>query len=1474
MTTVYGGPALDPSITYSTYIDGYTDVYGALAGDISMVDSAPTFTVSSGAPSTPPVLTAPSSSAVPVSISWTASDNASIYKLWRRSPAGSGAWSQPNESPNASPNVSGTSFSDFTVTAGTTYEYRVHACNDYGCSLDSNFASVSVVSGADTQSPSTPTNTTAIVSTSSLQISYFWSASTDNVGVAGYKIYRNGSYLTSSFSTSSSGTIYSYYYTDTGLAAGTLYTYTVAAYDAAGNNSPQTPSVSATTQSASNMPTAPSLSGYQYGGNGVSTNFTWSDNSTNETGFTLYTRPAGGTTWRRVTQSDFAANSTQMGITDYNITVGTHEYKLNAVNSYGSSTDSNIVSVAYTGTTFAATPSNLTATANGSNVNLTWTDNATNETHYSVYQLAADGSVVAQVGFNLAANTTSWVHSGVSAGTYKYRVNACSSTGCSLSSNQPAVTVGGGGGNTCPTVAVSSSPGSSVTGTRLSWTITNGTATTMNGVYIEAKIDNIPYWSLSWPVSGSAAASPYTTAFEYDLAPGAHTAQTTISNQTCGANTTNFTFSVSTSGGDTQAPSAPPAITASPNPGQVYLSWSASTDNAGVAGYKIFKNGGYVASSTSTSYYDYSVSAGATYSYYVKAYDTAGNESAQSATISATVPAGTVVASTTTSTAPNAPSNFTYSFSNSGATVNLSWQDNSTNENWFTIYQQWNGAWSTIGQVGTNATSFSDSPSAGTYYYQVSACGSTLCSPGVNLGPISVSGGITSPSSTPPPSTTSIVSPTAPISAFLKGVVSDSGQKPVQGVYVHVFTSDFTLNFSAITDANGAYGVSLPAGTYFVETSPPSTRSDLLKPAPQNFSIANGATITINLQFGAVSKIITGTAAFSNGQPITDAEVGVYSSVTNQWISTFTDGSGNYSLRVSGGSWQVGIRPRDAAAAKWSWAGNFPTAVFANDSTSETRTVNFTVAISDAKLTMRTVDQDGNVLGNAGIIVDVISAAQKPPEGSTLPPPLFRKSGGDGQASFVLKAGTYYVRAFLPPELGYFNPDEQTIILVTQQMKDVTLVFHKQTRVATITLKGKTKLDDGTPTGAYIWAWSEKGEATQLRSNTNGEFSFPATAGRWHIGAGKETNSIPYKSSEITIDVQKGSALVEIILSRLGQAILAPPITVSQPPTQQIVAQTQDGTKITIPDGAVRVSTPTINVKVKPTIEAPSQANAKVVSTVYDVSIKDAAGGAVTTLQKDIEITIPYKDEDLKDQGIMADGLVPSYYDESTGTWVKVDNYTIDKDKHVVIARVKHLTRFALVAAADIISPEAPANISVRKGAAGEVVISWTNPTSDFNHVKIYRSTVAGGLGKLVVNDVSGTSVSDTDTVSGTKYYYAVRAVDPAGNESTNAVQVSVTASGVFTGKTLLPSQATKLAILRKLTMGSNGDDVKTLQAALLKEGVYPEGLITGYFGKLTKQAVIRFQEKYTDEILKPNGLDYGTGIVGPSTRAKLNKLQ
>ncbi len=76
------------------------------------------------------------------------------------------------------------------------------------------------------------------------------------------------------------------------------------------------------------------------------------------------------------------------------------------------------------------------------------------------------------------------------------------------------------------------------------------------------------------------------------------------------------------------------------------------------------------------------------------------------------------------------------------------------------------------------------------------------------------------------------------------------------------------------------------------------------------------------------------------------------------------------------------------------------------------------------------------------------------------------------------------------------------------------------------------------------------------------------------------------------------------------------------------------------------------------------------------------------------------------------------------------------------------------------------------------------------------------------------------------------------------------------------------------LQVGSEGKEVEELQKCLARDpSVYPEGEITDYFGNLTKQAVIKFQEKYASDILEPLGLTSGTGKVGNSTIEKLNEV-
>jgi chitodextrinase len=168
-----------------------------------------------------------------VTLSWTAStDNVGVtgYDVYRNG-------TKVGTSQTAT-------YTDSGLSAGTTYSYAVDAYDAAGnVSAKSGTASAKTQTAADTSAPSTPTNVSATAN-SSTQITLSWRASNDNIGVVGYNIYRGGTKVATSQSTS---------YVNSGLTAGTLYSYAVSAYDAAGNTSALSGAASATTYTTSQI---------------------------------------------------------------------------------------------------------------------------------------------------------------------------------------------------------------------------------------------------------------------------------------------------------------------------------------------------------------------------------------------------------------------------------------------------------------------------------------------------------------------------------------------------------------------------------------------------------------------------------------------------------------------------------------------------------------------------------------------------------------------------------------------------------------------------------------------------------------------------------------------------------------------------------------------------------------------------------------------------------------------------------------------------------------------------------------------------------------------------------------------------------------------------------------------------------------------------------------------------------------------
>jgi chitodextrinase len=390
-----------------------------------------------------------------------------------------------------------------------------------------------------------------VTSASTTSVNLRWRSSRDNVRVSGYRVYANGNYDGSTRSTS---------YTVDHLKCGTAYTFSVAAYDRAGNRSGSASVVSSTTPCATPAGTPPSGNsspGYSPAGSG-----------------TPAPPPAGSTTPPPPPPAPQAVDSQA-----------------------------------------PSTPANLTLNgATTSSLSVSWSASSDN-VGVSSYGVYLDGATVA------SPSSTTHTLSGLSCGvTYQIDVDAVDAKG-----NRSGKVSLSGSTAACPDTTAPTSPqfpiasGTTISSITVTWLSSwDGVGVTGYGVYRgTTRLATVVEPGLSYTFTGLACGTGYSLSVDAFDAAGNVSPKSTISASTSAC-------------ADTTKPSAPSGLAVSSvTQTGLTFGWATSTDNVGVAGYTVFRNGSLLGQTSATSYPVGGLSCGTSYSLAVEARDAAGNVSSR-----------------------------------------------------------------------------------------------------------------------------------------------------------------------------------------------------------------------------------------------------------------------------------------------------------------------------------------------------------------------------------------------------------------------------------------------------------------------------------------------------------------------------------------------------------------------------------------------------------------------------------------------------------------------------------------------------------------------------------------------------------------------------------------------------------------------------------------------------------------------------
>jgi|GEM_PF-2417661 len=504
-------------------------------------------------------------------------------------------------------------------------------------------STVTVTVFNDTTPPSAPTNLQA-VATSETQVTVSWSASTDNVGVTGYDLYRaTGAGALSKIATIVSGTAFN----DSGLAAGTAYRYCVKAFDAIPNVSASSGSVSVTTLDLTAPVFPVSAVANAQAQSTTQVLVGWPTTATDNVAVTGYVVSRAlandpGTVTALGTVSATTANLTDSGLTPG----ATYVYSVQAVDASGnlSAALQATVQLPVPDTQAPDQPANLSASnATATGLTLTWDKPADNVgvTGYQVWRSDVTGNPVATI---LSGDQLSFTDTNLTPQTtYTYLVIAVDAAGnASTAATLDASTIADLQAPTAPGNLIANNV--TLTGLNLQWTPSADNVAVTGYEVWRSNSTNSPF------VLVSNSPLTATTFSDSGLQSGTSYYYFVRALDAYGNTADSATLQVATLAPDTTPPTIPTLTATATSFARTHLSWVAATDAGGLASYTLQRNGQTLAAlgSNVTSYDDNALTPGQTYNYTVVATDLSGNTSQSSSSV--TLPTLALTAPTTGAT--------------------------------------------------------------------------------------------------------------------------------------------------------------------------------------------------------------------------------------------------------------------------------------------------------------------------------------------------------------------------------------------------------------------------------------------------------------------------------------------------------------------------------------------------------------------------------------------------------------------------------------------------------------------------------------------------------------------------------------------------------------------------------------------------------------------------------------------------------